>query len=60
MGPATQGGSASLIAATGAGIESGATLTQAELDGIATVAISQWTAALGDGDARLAAFGDPI
>jgi hypothetical protein len=37
---------------------SGATLTQAQLDAAATVAISEWIDALGDGDARLAAFGD--
>jgi len=34
------------------------TLTQSELDAVASVAISNWTQALGDGDARLAAFGD--
>ena len=34
------------------------TLTQSELDAAATVAIANWTEALGDGDPRLAAFGD--
>jgi hypothetical protein len=52
------GGGASLISAASSGAISGATLTQSELDAIATVAISQWSEALGDGDARLAALGD--
>jgi hypothetical protein len=52
------GGGASLISAASSGTASGTTLTQSELDGIATVAISQWTEALGDGDARLAVLGD--
>jgi hypothetical protein len=38
--------------------QSDSTLTQSQLDAIASVAISDWTQALGDGDARLAAFGD--
>jgi Ca2+-binding RTX toxin-like protein len=50
------GGSGSLIAANSSDAVSGTTLTQAELDGVATVAISQWTEALGAGDARLAAL----
>jgi len=50
-------GGGALIAASSAGT-AGATLTQDELDGIATVAISQWTEALGAGDARLAALAD--
>src|SRR5581483_1610954 len=37
---------------------SDSTLTQSQLDTAASVAISNWTQALGDGDARLAAFGD--
>jgi hypothetical protein len=50
---------ASLIAAaTQSGNQAGSTVTQAELDAIATVVISQWSEALGNGDARLAAFGD--
>ena len=36
----------------------GGVLTQAELDSVAAVVISQWTDALGDGDARLAALAD--
>jgi hypothetical protein len=52
------GGGSSLVAAASSGVATDATLTQSELDAIATVAISQWTDALGDGDARLAALGD--
>jgi Ca2+-binding RTX toxin-like protein len=49
----------SMIAATATGdAASGDTVTQAELDAIASVVISQWTEALGNGDPRLAAFGD--
>ncbi|MGA8049240.1 MAG: calcium-binding protein [Burkholderiales bacterium] len=50
-------GGGSLVAGA-SGTTSSATLTQDELDGIATVAISQWTEALGAGDARLAALAD--
>ena len=51
-------GGGSMIAGTAVDADSGATLTQSELDAIATVVISQWTEALGEGDARLAAFAD--
>jgi hypothetical protein len=37
--------------------DSASTLTQAELDAAAGLAMSTWTEALGDGDARLAGFG---
>jgi hypothetical protein len=37
--------------------ESGATLTQAELDSAVVTAMSEWTETLGDGDPRLAGFG---
>jgi hypothetical protein len=48
-----------MIAATAVqGADAGFTLTQAELDAIAAVVISQWTDALGNGDPRLAGFGD--
>jgi Ca2+-binding RTX toxin-like protein len=51
--------SSNMIAATAVqGADAGSTLTQAELDAIAEVVISQWTDALGNGDPRLAAFGD--
>jgi hypothetical protein len=51
--------SANLVAAaTPSEAVSGPTLTQSDLDAIASVAISQWTEALGDGDARLAALAD--
>jgi hypothetical protein len=39
-------------------VQSGQTLTQAELDAIATVVISQWTDTLGSGDPRLASLAD--
>ncbi|MEX2149864.1 MAG: LEPR-XLL domain-containing protein [Steroidobacteraceae bacterium] len=38
--------------------DAGAVLTVGDLDAIATVAISRWTEALGDGDPRLAALAD--
>jgi len=47
-----------LFAAAPGASQAGATLTQSDLDSAATVAISHWTAELGDGDARLAALGD--
>jgi hypothetical protein len=54
---ASSGGA--LLAADGAlASEGGGTLTQSQLDGVATLAIGHWTEALGDGDPRLAAFGD--
>jgi len=45
-------------AAAPASSESGPAVTQSELDSIATFAISQWSEALGGGDARLAALAD--
>ena len=51
--------SSNMIAATAVqGADGGSTLTQAELDAIAEVVLSQWTDALGNGDPRLAAFAD--
>jgi hypothetical protein len=51
--------SSNMIAATTVqGADAGLTLTQAELDAIAEVVLSQWTDALGNGDPRLAGFGD--
>ena len=47
-----------MAGAATAGTVSAGAITQSELDSIATVAISQWTQALGNGDARLAALGD--
>ena len=38
--------------------ESASTLTQAQLDAATVTAMSQWIDTLGDGDARLAGFGD--
>jgi hypothetical protein len=49
---------ASSITASGAADAGGVTLTQAELDAIATVVISQWSEALGDGDAHLGSLAD--
>jgi Ca2+-binding RTX toxin-like protein len=49
---------AAMLAAAPAATQAGQTLTQSELDSIASVAISQWTSALGEGDTRLAALGD--
>jgi hypothetical protein len=52
-------GGGALLAADGALVSDGSsTLTQSQLDGVATLAIGHWTEALGDGDPRLAAFGD--
>jgi len=53
----TAGGGAQ-VASTTIATQSDSTLTQSQLDAIASVAISDWTRALGDGDARLAAFAD--
>jgi hypothetical protein len=51
--------SSNMIAAPAVqGADAGFTLTQDELDAIAGVVISQWADALGNGDPRLAAFGD--
>jgi hypothetical protein len=51
--------SSNMVAAGAAqGSDAGFTLTPGELDAIAEVVISQWTDALGNGDPRLAAFGD--
>ncbi|MGA8051658.1 MAG: hypothetical protein WCA09_15880, partial [Burkholderiales bacterium] len=55
---ATTGSAALVTASAPASADAGTTLTQDELDGIATVAISQWTEALGAGDAHLAALAD--
>jgi len=46
------------VASAGYAGATDSTLTQTDLDAVASVAISYWTQALGDGDARLAAFGD--
>lgn len=53
----TSGGAAQVASGT-MQAHSGDTLTQSELDAIASVAMSAWTEALGDGDSRLAGFGD--
>jgi hypothetical protein len=55
--PATGGSMnvADTVTLTGAELSD---LTQAQLDSIATVAISQWMDALGNGDPRLASLGD--
>ena len=47
-----------LFAAAPGASQADATLTQTDLDSAATVAISQWAAALGEGDPRLAVLGD--
>jgi Ca2+-binding RTX toxin-like protein len=47
-----------MVAAAAAGeLAADAGLTQAQLDQLAAAAMAQWTGALGDGDARLAALG---
>jgi len=55
---ADSGGGSMIAAASDVDSGSASTLTQSELDAIATVVMSQWTDALGAGDARLAAFAD--
>ncbi|TMH28612.1 MAG: hypothetical protein E6H63_08515 [Betaproteobacteria bacterium] len=55
---AAAGGGAMLAADTVVMTDNASTLTQAELDSAAVTAMSQWTQALGNGDPRLAGFGD--
>jgi len=58
--PAFRSATSSSMIAAGATASAASvdTVTQAELDAIASVVLSQWTEALGNGDPRLAAFGD--
>ena len=52
------GGGASLVSLASASAASGTMLSQSDLDSIATVAVSAWIEALGNGDSRLAALGN--